>query len=140
MTTRTKAQIVAAVLVLFTVWPLVHIWLVHQYDLSPWKLAGWGMYAAPRPSYRGMEILGRRAGQPAMQRLVAPSERVGLEAGRFLERYRWLRQLAEPADLVEAVRVSHPEWDEIRVVVFRSHVEPETGMVVMKEYAYEYSN
>lgn len=140
MSTRTKARIVTAVLAVFTAWPFVHMWLVAEYDLSPWKLAGWGMYSAPRPNYRGMEIYGRAQGAAEMERLGAPTDAVRDEAGRFLERYRWLRRLTAPDRLVEEVRRSHPEWDEIRVVVARSHVEPETGMVVLKEFSYEYPN
>jgi len=131
-------MVVSGVLAVFTVWPFVHMYLVSTYDLSPWKLAGWGMYAAPRPNYRGMEIFGRPTGAPEMEKLGAPSPALSAEAGRFLERFRWLRQLAKPDDLVEAVRAEHPHWDEVRVVVFRSHVEPDTGMVVLKEFAYEY--
>ena len=43
---------IRAALVAFTVWPAVHIGLVKAYGITPWKLAGWGMYSAPQlPSY-----------------------------------------------------------------------------------------
>ena len=41
-TTRPAAD----TLVLTTAWPLAQIALVYTHDISPWKLAGWGMYAA----------------------------------------------------------------------------------------------
>ena len=34
-------------LLALTFWPVVQIGLVFTLDVSPWKLGGWGMYAAP---------------------------------------------------------------------------------------------
>ena len=139
MTTATKARVVTAGLILFTLWPVVHMVLVARYDLSPWKLAGWGMYAAPRPNYRGMGIYGYGP-DGVRRRLSAPTAEIADEAGRFLERYRWLRQLTAPDTLAARVRARHPEWTRLEIVVYRTHVDPDTGMVVMKEYTYDYDD
>lgn len=34
---------------IFLAWPVVHIALVKQYNLSSWRFFGWGMYATPIP-------------------------------------------------------------------------------------------
>jgi len=56
-----KSRIVHLGLALVAVWPLVHMTLVRRFDVSPWKLAGWGMYATPRFDLLGMEIYGHVA-------------------------------------------------------------------------------
>ena len=70
--------------VVMTIWPLAHIGLVFAYDVSPWKLAGWGMYSAPRMDSYGMEIYGGPAGPPALEQITAPSEPLRIEANTFL--------------------------------------------------------
>jgi hypothetical protein len=42
-----KRRLVIALLVAFAIWPAVHRALVAAFDVNPWKLAGWAMYARP---------------------------------------------------------------------------------------------
>jgi hypothetical protein len=131
MRTRWKARLVHAALVLLTLWPLVHLWLGARFELSPWKLAGWGMYAEPRFGMLGMEVYGRVRGSSAEEPLAAPPRELQAVATEYLERYRWLRKLARPEALARAALALHPEWDQVRVVVFRPELDRASGMVVM---------
>jgi hypothetical protein len=128
---------VSALLVLLTVWPLVHIVLVYAYDLSPWKLAGWGMYSAPRMDSYGMEIYGGPAGTAVLEQITAPSEELRVEANAFLESFRWLRRLASPEALARAVWNDQPGWERVRIVVHETEVDRTTGMIVPKETVLE---
>jgi hypothetical protein len=119
---------VHASLVLFTLWPLAHIWLTIRFDMSPWKLCGWGMYSEPRFGMLGMEIAGRVSGTGDEQRLDAPSPELQGLANEYLERYRWLRRLAHPAISRAALRCI--PGDQVRVMVFRL-ARPASGMVAM---------
>ena len=39
------------------VWPVIHVFLVTNTGISPWRLGGWGMYSAPIPDkYRSVFI------------------------------------------------------------------------------------
>jgi len=136
---ETKQRVVAVVLTVLTAWPLVHMGLVWRYDLSPWKLGAWGMYAAPRPNQLGMEVFGRVAGTGETQQVTAPSPPIRVAANVFLERYRWLRDLAPPRGFARAVLDEHPEFDRVTIELYRPYLEPGSGMIVMKkrEYAYE---
>lgn len=125
-------------LVLLTLWPLVHIGLVKRYGISPWKLAGWGMYSAPRSRSLGMEVFGAPSVGGALEQLTAPAPAIRDEAGRYLERHRWLRRLVRPTALAGAIAVTHPEWREVKVVVFEPDLEPSTGMVVMSILVHRY--
>jgi hypothetical protein len=134
---RTRRAVVNGLLVVVTVWPLVHIALVFAYDLSPWKLAGWGMYSAPRMDAYGMEIYGGMAGAAQLDQLTAPSASLRLEANAFLESFRWLRRLASPAALVKAVWNDQPLWERVRIVVHETEVDRTTGRIVPKETVIE---
>jgi hypothetical protein len=128
MTLALKTRIVHAALLLLALWPLVHLSLVWRFDLSPWKLAGWGMYTTPRFGLLGMEVYGR-AGDAEWQQLVAPSAEVRTAGTAFLEQHRWLRGLAATGALAAAVRQQHPEWTAIRVVVSYPLLDRATGRV-----------
>jgi hypothetical protein len=133
MSARWKAHLVNAGLIAFTLWPLLHIGLTLRFDMSPWKLCGWGMYSEPRFGMLGMEVYGRPRGGGDEQRLDAPPPALQALATDYLERYRWLRGLASPDELARAVLQLHPEWDRVRVVVFRPLLDRASGMVVMSQ-------
>ncbi len=131
MTIRQKARIVHTALAVLAVWPIVHIGLVWRYDLSAWKLAGWGMYSTPRFAMIGMEAYGRVAATGAWQRVSVESPAVTAHGQAFLERHRWLRRLASADDLAAAIKQAHPEWDQLRLRVSYPRIDLSTGMVVM---------
>jgi hypothetical protein len=131
----TKSRIVTTLLAALTVWPLVQLALVARYEVSPWKLAGWGMYSTPRFDRVGMEVYGRRAGG-AEEQLTTPSAAVATAATAFLESYRWLRALAPRDAFADAILADHPQWDAVRLVVFRPDLDADTGMVVMLRSEY----
>jgi hypothetical protein len=131
MATRWKTIVVHVGLVLLTLWPLVHIGLVSRFDLSPWKLGGFGMYATPRFGMLGMEVFGRVRESGDEEQLTAPTAALQVLATEYLERHRWLGRLARPGALAEAAFALHPEWDQVRVIVFRPELDRTSGMVVM---------
>ena len=133
-----KGRVLAAALCALTLWPAVHIYLVERYDLSPWKLGGWGMYSAPRFAMLGMEVYGRSDESAAWTKLTDPSTELRDSATEFLERYRWLRRLSRPDRLVSGAMVGHPEWNALRVSVFQPVLDKDTGMVVLKQVDYDY--
>jgi len=124
-----KRSLVHGALLLLAVWPAVHIGLAWRWDLSPWKLGGWGMYATPRFGLVGMEVYGRGTPEGAWLQVTAPSPAARDAATAFLEQHRWLRRLASPAALAAALRADHPEWTELRVVVSYPVLDRGTGRV-----------
>lgn len=131
MSVRLKTHIVHATLLVLALWPIVHIGLAWRYDVSPWKLAGWGMYSTPRFGMIGMEVYGRDPASGGWEQLVAPAPEVQTVAVTFLERHRWLRGLATTDELAAAVARAHPEWDALRIVVAYPRIDLQTGMVVL---------
>ena len=47
MSTERKTRLFGIALLVLGLWPAVQIGLVARYDVSPWQLAAWGMYASP---------------------------------------------------------------------------------------------
>ncbi len=138
MSARAKTTVVATALAALTLWPLVHLWLVARYDVSPWKLAGWGMYSAPRSRSLGMEVFGRAPGGGPLEHLSQPSPDVRAVAGVYLERHRWLRKLVRPTALAEAVAAARPDWDEVKIVVFEPDLDRASAMIVMRALVHRY--
>jgi hypothetical protein len=129
---RWKRALVGGLLVALTAWPAVHVWLCRRYDVSPWKLAGWGMYSTPRPRTLGMEVWGAATGAGPYEQLRVPTPALQAEGAAFLERWRWLGRLARPDRFADAVLAAHPGWNRLRVEVYRSHLDPRTGMVALR--------
>jgi len=134
-----KRRIVYGALVFLTVWPPVHMGLAFRYGMSSWKLCGWGMYATPRPKTFGMDVFGRRPGTSELEQLANPSEALAASANAYLERFRWLGRLASPAPFAELALADHPEWEAVELRVFHSHLERDTGMVVMRREDYAFT-
>jgi len=91
-----KRRALELFLVAFAIWPLIHFGLVERYEVSPWKLAGWAMYAAPTTQV-GVAVFavrpGRKPERLAEAALPAP---VAAEMARFVDRRRTLGRLASP--------------------------------------------
>jgi hypothetical protein len=119
-------------------WPPVHAGLVSFYDLSAWKLAGWGMYSQPRPKDVGMEVYFRAGAAGDYQRLTQSSPALQAEASAFLARHQWLGRLVRPDAFSAAIRREHPEWDALRIVTFHSHMDPATGMIGLRRTEFDY--
>ena len=125
-------------LALFTLWPLVHICLVMHFNLSAWKLAGWGMYATPRPSFSAIAVFGRRAGSSRFEEVRSAPPAWQEQARQFLERQRWLGQLIRPNQLARWFKKEMPEFADLRIVVDSPTLDRQTGMIVVKQVVYEY--
>lgn len=132
MTIERKTRLVVVGLTVLTLWPLVHVALCVRYDVSPWKLAGWGMYATPRPRTIGMEVHGRAPGETTFTQLGGPSPALQAEGASFLERWRWLGRLAPLDGFAAAVFAERPTWTELRIELYRSHLDAATGMVGLR--------
>ena len=132
MSIAAKSRIVVAGLAALTIWPLAHVVICARWDASPWKLAGWGMYATPRPRTIGMEVYGRGGGSGVFEQLTAPTPALRDEAATFLERWRWLGGLAEPDAFARLVLETRPDWSRLRIELYRSHLDAATGMVMLR--------
>lgn len=132
-----KKRALAAALIGFSLWPLVQMELVRRFRISPWKLAGWGMYATPRIS-PGIGILVQQGTEaPAPMQVVPPEVRVACE--KFAPRRLWLRDLAPPDAIGQLVLASNPAYQRATIVIFEPRLDTETGMVRTEEKAYHYA-
>ena len=114
------------------------MYLVTHFQLSAWKLAGWGMYATPRPSFLGMAVFGRQPGRgefEALRSIPAPCQ---AQASEFLNQQRWLGQLVRPDELARSLREQMPQFADLRIVTFVPTLDRESGMIIVKQLGYEY--
>jgi len=106
--------------------------------MSAWKLAGWGMYATPRPSFVEMAVFGRRPDRREFEGLTSISAPCQEQASRFLSRQRWLGQLIRPDELAHVLREQMPQFADLRIIIQVPALDRETGMIMVKQVAYEY--
>jgi hypothetical protein len=133
----TKRKLLHAGLILFALWPLVQIGLVLQFQVNPWKLAGWGMYSAPQfPAELRVEA--RVPGEAGAFELRTIPEAVQDEELRFLERRLGLGRLARPDSFGRALLDYYPAIDGVTIEVRQPTLDPVSGMVVESQACYEF--
>lgn len=52
LSTRIKQRGVLALLVALSLWPMAHHVMVRTFEMDPWRLLGFAMYAAPKPTLK----------------------------------------------------------------------------------------
>jgi hypothetical protein len=133
-----KRRVLYAGLLLFTLWPLAHMYLATHFQVSPWKLAGWGMYATPRPSFVQMAVFGRRPDRREFEGLTSIPAPCQEQARLFLSGERWLGQLIRPDELARSLRKQMPAFADLRIITGVPTLDRETGMIIVKQVEYEY--
>ncbi len=134
---RAKRALVQAALLIFAVWPVVHIGLVKRYDINPWKLAGWGMYSAPQLPCR-LRVFCLTPDEVGLYELRTLDPVLEQKARQFLRRRRALRRLARPDALGAAVLEDAPAIDGVRIEVMQPFLDPASGMIEQRVSSYEY--
>ena len=121
-----KRRAVGIFLIAFAVWPLVHFSLTQRYDVSPWKLFGWGMYCVPgaMKTVRIMALTDRGMRTLNFQ-TYTPEER------KWVDRFRMNRQalglLASPERLAQGMLELRPEYDGVVIAVLTLSLNRETA-------------
>ena len=119
------------------VWPIFHYALAAHYDMSPWKLGGWGMYATVsrdlKPRIRELRGEERRALDPS-----SVPETVHASINEYLERWIYLGQLASPDDAARRVLAARPDLAGVEIAVRVLDLNPDTGRLTEREVAHEY--
>lgn len=123
-----KARITLVLLLALGLWPMAQHLLVRRFDVNPWKLFGWAMYARPRLSseVRALDDRGR----------PLPSSP---EVERFRQKWALLGRLASPALAGRAVFAAHPELQEVTLSALLLEVSPKDGIIEAREDRFELS-
>ena len=136
-----RQKAVLSVLVALVVWPLIHIFLVHQFDVNPWKLAGWGMYATPFTPGPRVHLYELGEGEPRrleLREVVDESVEIRESLSEFLKRRAVFGRLAEPEELAQLV-LAEREVAHLLVRVETRFIDGKTGERKEKAADYPYS-
>ena len=119
---RRRAAI--ALLMFVAGWPAVTLVLQSRWDVDPWKLMSFGMYAAParRVDDTRLTLEVRCGGRWEQTSLDA-------EAAHFLRWRRTLGALISTDRLAQALAASRPECDGTRITIRRFVLDPKTARV-----------
>lgn len=121
-----KRNAVAALLGFVTLWPLAQRALVSRFEIDPWKLGGFAMYATPTLPVL-VAVLAPQAGR------LAPLDEASLprEARARLDRFRVERvalgRLREPRDAARAILAERPDLHGLVLLVQRTTLDPRTA-------------
>jgi hypothetical protein len=124
-------------LALLAAWPLAHMALVRVYDVNPWKLAGWGMYAAPQlaPIVYVECLTPDEVGRYELGTVLPDWER---EFNDFVWRRRGLGGLARPDALGRKLLDLYPAILGVEITVEQPSLNPRTGIIESNSTTYFY--
>ena len=129
MIARGKRRIAGLILVVFTIWPLVHYQLVQRYQIDPWKFGGWAMYTVvnfvPQIDVYAIRDDGRE--ELGLGSHAYPRAREAREA-LVKETYFW-GALADPGPLARAAAAEAGGDPTIEVVITRFFLDPNSSRV-----------
>ena len=138
MSTERKTRLFGIALLVLGLWPAVQIGLVARYDVSPWQLAAWGMYASPQ-RLPGLKLRGFSGDV-----MVAPFDRpypqwLRAELMHFQRYRRALGQLYSPARVGASILERRRDLDAVRLDVTELHLNPQSAMLEERETRYSYA-
>lgn len=132
-----KRDAVAALLAFVALWPFAQRALVARFEIDPWKLGGFAMYATPTLPVL-VAVLTAQAGR------LAPVDEASLprDARARLDRFRVERvalgRFREPRDAARAILAARPELHGVVVVVQRTTLDPSTARTTASSERFVY--
>jgi len=140
MIARGKRRFAAALLAVFTLWPLVHFSLVRAYELDAWKFGGWAMYTVvnflPKIEVYALHEAGR--------------EELGLGSHRFPRSREAHEQLvfdtkfygalANPESLARAAADEAGGDVAIEIAITRFFIDPRSDRVSARRRSFFYDS
>jgi hypothetical protein len=132
-----KKRAILALLLLIAVWPLVHRVLVMRFEMNPWKLGGFAMYAGAVPPLRVTVFHDSARGVvPLDERRLPAAVRQRLRQFR-IERHA-LGQFRSADDAGRAILSALPEQEWVVISVQRLTLDPATARMRASRKRYRY--
>ena len=116
----------AALLGFVALWPLAQRALVARFEIDPWKLGGFAMYATPSLPVL-VAVLAPEAGRLAVLDESSLPADVRVRLDRFRVERVALGRLREPRDAARAILAARPELHGVVLVVQRTTLDPRTA-------------
>jgi hypothetical protein len=125
-------------LLFVAIWPLLHRGLVAEFQLNPWKLGGFAMYATATPPLRVTVFRNTSDGVAPLDERRLPAA-IREELMRFRIRRHALGRLHSADDVGRSILAALPEIDWIVVSIQRMTIDPETARMRSSRNRYRYS-
>lgn len=132
-----QRKVLAIILMMISVWPAYHYYLVHNFDLNPWKMFGFAMYCTTRAyQFEKYDTTGGRI-RPINEELLTKS------TVNSIERYALLRkdlgQLYEPDGIVKQMFDELPRTRAMAIIISTLWLDGSTGKIKKKYRVYRYA-
>jgi hypothetical protein len=132
-----KRRAVLALLWAVGLWPALHVGLSFAVGLNPWKLAGWGMYAAPQIPAT-LRIVAHTPDEVGTYELRTLQPELQPVAERFLRSRLGLGRLIEPRELGAALLELYPAVDGFTIEVVQPVLRRGSAMIEERTWSYRY--
>jgi hypothetical protein len=132
-----KRNTVAALLAFTALWPLAQRGLVARFQVDPWKLGGFAMYATPTLPVLVAAFGGRTGGFVLLDESTLPAD-VRARLDRFRVERVALGRLREPRDSARAILAARPDLHGVVLVVQRTTLDPRTARTRAERERYVY--
>jgi hypothetical protein len=132
-----KKRVTLGLLLFIAAWPLVHRVLVMRFEVNPWKLGGFAMYASVVPPLRVTVFHDTAQGVVPLdeRRLPAP---VRQRLRRFRIERHALGQFRSADDTGRSILSALPELEWVVISVQRLTLDPETARMRASRKRYRY--
>ncbi len=123
-----RRNAVIGVLLFVALWPLAHRAAVARWEIDPWKLSGFAMYATPSLPVLVAAMGSGPSGSQAVDEAALPAwTRQRLD--RFRAERLALGRLRDPADVGRALLIARPDLASVDVLIQRSLLDPRTALI-----------
>ncbi len=123
-----KRNALVALLAFVAGWPLAHRGLVARYEVDPWKLGAFAMYATPN-----LPVLVAAVGTSLAGTSVIDEAALPIWIRRDLDRFRVERAalgtLRDPEDVGRMLLAARPDLTSVAILIQRSALDPETATI-----------
>jgi hypothetical protein len=121
-----KRNAVAALLAWVALWPLAQRALVARFEVDPWKLGGFAMYATPTLPVL-VAVFAPEAGRLALLDEASLPAGARSDLDRFRVERVALGRLREPRAAARAILAARPDLHGVVLVVQRTALDPRTA-------------
>lgn len=122
---------------LVLLWPAVHAILVARYEIDPWELFGWSMYARPAARVQILVEVARHeeveAGKETAYRPLRAMGQTRDNIKKFARRRTALGELASTATLAKTLQDEDPTLSELRITTRSIQLDPKTAHLVAQD-------
>ena len=136
MKTKQLTNVFCSLLIALMVWPIIHMFLVDKYDISPWKLFGFAMYTTAHKIEVEVRVEGSKDKQSATASRA--SDNMMSQYNDFFNKRYILGKFHRPDEFCTNILESNKAFEKVTITIDTIRLEGKTGMLTSTAQTYHY--